>query len=69
MDQIPPTCHHQRHIYQQHIICRPNSHTMVRCLQVLSWRLQYSKNGLAWIWRIPHEWNVNLKLNLLYFLA
>ena len=29
----------------------------------------YRKNGLAWQWRIPAEWNEKLTLNLLEFLA
>ena len=47
MDQIPPTCHHQRNTHKQHNLHHPNSHNIFRRLRICNYRLKIQRITMA----------------------
>ena len=63
LDKYYPMGRRESSTNKQHNLHDPNSLTIVRCLQIWDWRINYK--GMAWLWRIHPEWHGIITLNLL----
>ena len=62
LDKYPPMGHRERSNNKQHILHDPNSHTMVRCLQIWDRRVQQQMHGMAMATPPPRmEWCAHAK--------